>query len=171
MFLQISQKYFSIGDKFRIVDENDQPKFLAQERLFRLRRNAHLFSLNNMEICRMEARIFRILPYYDLLTGDNIVGFIKRRFELIPFVNVWYMEYNGAHYALRSAGYHCKICPAEVVGKKFKHNRKEPIATVGKKVMKVRDTYVVEFDEKILDPAIAALVGLWMDTTYHKKQH
>lgn len=169
MYLKISQKYFSIGDKFNLVDENDNARFLASEKIFTLRKNAHLYSLDGMEICRFQSRILRVLPYYDLFQGETVIGFIKRRFEMIPFVNVWNMEFNGKQYALRSAGYNCKICPAE--GKKFKHDRKNPIATVSKKLIKIKDTYVVDFDPNVLDPTVAAVIGLWMDAAYHKDQH
>lgn len=42
---------------------------------------------------------------------------------------------------------------------------------IRKRLMKIRDTYSMDFDENVLPPQIAAIITLWFDTAFHNNQH
>ena len=168
MQLKISQRFFSIGDKFNIVDQNDQPAFLAREALFRFRSNCTLYYLDGRELYTLEYKFLSPFGGCFIRTFDSDVGMMDGRFHK-PFVQKWRFELEGKKYILRSGGYKCKIFEADANWKYV--DKSNPIAIIKKKVLKLADTYIVEFDEATLPRHMAALMGLWMDSRFHKDQH
>lgn len=164
MQLKISQKFFSIGDRFNIVDQNDQPAFLAKESLLRFRSNCSLYNLDGSELYTIEFKLLSLFGGCFIRTHEVDVGIMDGKFHK-PFVQKWHFELEGRRYIIRTGGYKCKIFEADDNWKYI--DKKTPIALIQKKFFKIADTYIVDFDENTLPRHMAALIGLWMDVRFH----
>lgn len=172
MILQLQQKYFTIGgDKFNITDQNGAPVFQAREFFFRLRGNAHLYDLQGREICFMEAKLLSIFGQYNLFTDEVSrapIGVFKGRFYPVPFVKKWRLDYLGNRFIVKCGPVNCKVFPAD---EEWKFDKEKQVGHIRKRLLKIRDTYEMNFDENILPPHIAAAITLWFDTAFHNNQH
>ncbi|MBQ9108192.1 MAG: LURP-one-related family protein [Clostridia bacterium] len=172
MILQLQQKYFTIGgDKFNITDQNGNPVYQAKEIFFRVRGNAHLYDLQGREICYMEAKLWSWFGQYNIMTDENsknLLGVFKGTFYPVPFVKRWRLDYMGKKFVVKCGPYNCKVFEAD---DQWHYDKKVMAGHIRKRLMKIRDTYSMDFDENILPPQIAAIITLWFDTAFHNNQH
>ena len=171
MILQLQQKFFTIGgDKFAITDESGKAVFQASEKFFKLRANAHLYDLTGKELCYLEAK-FSFLGHFDFLTNemDRLpLGSMHGTFFPVPFLKKWRLEHMGKKFIVMCGPINCKVYPAD---ENWKYDKKTLAGHIHKKLFKIRDTYKLDFDEKVLPPEIAALVTLWIDMINHNDEH
>ena len=52
-----------------------------------------------------------------------------------------------------------------------KWDKKHPIVKSTKKLFRIRDIYVAEINEHMIDPAIGALVAIWYDKIRYGHKH
>ena len=172
MILQLQQKYFTIGgDKFNITDQNGNPVYQAKEIFFRVRGNAHLYDLQGREICYMEAKLWSWFGQYNIMTDENsknLLGVFKGTFYPVPFVKRWRLDYMGKKFVVKCGPYNCKVFEAD---NEWHYDKKVMTGHIRKRLMKIRDTYSMDFDENVLPPQIAAIITLWFDTAFHNNQH
>lgn len=172
MILQLQQKYFTIGgDKFNITDENGTPVYQAKEIFFKLIGNAHLYDVQGNEICFMEAKILSWFGQYNIWAreGDTTpLGIFKGTFYPVPFVKRWRLDYMGKKFVVKCGPYNCKVFPSD---DNWKYDKKHMAGHIHKRLLKIRDTYKMDFDESALPPQIAAIITLWFDTAFHNNQH
>ncbi len=64
MTLYIRQKFFSIGDKFNITNQNSEAMFEVQGQVFTLGAKLRLYDLQGRELYYVEQKVFRFLPQY-----------------------------------------------------------------------------------------------------------
>lgn len=167
MQLKIKQKYFTIGNRFQISDGKDRPLFYAEEELLRLRKNINLFDLNGNLLYHLEARFGHIFSYFAILKNGVDIGAIDEIIHF-PFIKRARLSCDGAYVFIRSGPLRLKAYEAN---EKWKFDRKSPIAVSNKKLMKISDTYTLEFDEKRISVPLAALIGLWYDMHHNGTQH
>ena len=168
MFLKTTQKFFSVRNKFSIVNINDDQLFFALER-FKVRQNCTLYNMDGSVIYELECKILSIYGKYFIKDyKGNVVGTITGKFHK-PFVQKWFLEINDSKFVLRSGGLHCKIFRA---GENWKFDSKtDQIGYITKRIGNVKDTYEIEFDEKRLSEKHAALCMIWMDCRFHGEHH
>ena len=153
MILQLQQKYFTIGgDKFNITDQNGNPVYQAKEIFFRVRGNAHLYDLQGREICYMEAKLWSWFGQYNIMTDENsknLLGVFKGTFYPVPFVKRWRLDYIGKKFVVKCGPYNCKVFPSD---DNWKYDKKHMAGHIHKRLLKIRDTYKMDFDESALPP-------------------
>lgn len=168
MQLKTTQKYFSIMDKFSIVDSNDRQLFFAQSH-FKFRQNCTLYNLDGSMILELECKIISVFGKYFI---KNIMGEVVGTMTGVihkPFIQKWKLEVYGQRYILRSGGLHCKVFEAD---EKWKYKDKSNcIAKITKRIAKIRDTYEIDFDDSRMSVQIASICMIWMDCRFHAEHH
>lgn len=159
MRLLINQKYFAVRDRFTINYDNGQPAFAVEGKLISIGKKFKLEDMSGREIFYIKQRLFRLLPRFDIMRNDNIVGIFKSRFSLFVKRAKVTSEVFGD----------IKI-KGNVLGWTFRFYdaNGNQIAETSKKILKIRDTYTVDiFDDRYAE-AIVALVVI-IDSLYHRK--
>jgi uncharacterized protein YxjI len=87
--LYIRQKVFSIGDRYNIINEYEQPVFSVQSQLFTFGAKIHLYDVTGQELYFIEQKLFKFLPEYHIYSGDNTCAIIKKEFSFMtPKLNI-----------------------------------------------------------------------------------
>ena len=143
--LLVEQKLFSIRDRFYIKDERGENKYMGKGALLSIGKNCVIMDTNEVQLARIEQKIWSWLPTFRVYVGGEQIAKIKREFTFwrpqyhIDFGNievkgdVW-----GFNYTLESGG--------RVIG------------SVNKKLFKLRDTYEVEVFDDEFELIVLALV-------------
>lgn len=168
MYLKITQKYWTIGDKFTLKDEFDRDIFYAREQLFKLLSHIDLFDTNDAVIYHMEARFTFVLSRFVIMDPmHNEIGFIKEKVHWPGFRRAM-MRVGDTDIKIKGGPIHMK---AMIRGENGKWNKKEPVVKSSKKLFRIRDIYAAEIDERMIDPAIGALVAIWYDKIRYGHKH
>jgi uncharacterized protein YxjI len=89
MKFYIKQKVFSLGDKFSVLDEQQNEVFQVKGKIFSLANNIDFFDMQGNIILQASKKVFQLLPKY---TITNIEGYplvtVQRRFSLMPRFDV-----------------------------------------------------------------------------------
>ncbi len=166
MKIIIRQKYFTIGNKFALTDENERPILYAEEQIFKLLANLDIFSLSDALLYHMQAKMMHFFSYFEISNGlGQVVGYIDERAHMPGFRRAK-MEVDGMTFKIKGGPIHMKTVVKDENGK---WDKKHPIVTSKKRLMRVADTYVVDVDESRIEPAIGAMIALWYDKVRHKK--
>lgn len=142
MRYQIKQRLFSLTDRFDIANEAGEP-ILHVERLFALRPDYVIRSLDGREFVRLRQKLFSWRPRFDVTQEGEPLAVVMRRFTLTPTYSI----------DLASGG------ELAVTGSFWEHNYQfrrggEDVAVVSRQMWSFRDTYGVE----VLDPSCDAVV-------------
>lgn len=167
MYLKTTQKYFAIRNKFSIVNDKEEQIIFAENH-FKLRRNCTAYLPSGSFLFELQNKTFSWFGKFFIKDelGNEIGELYGRPHK--PFIQKWYLDYEGKKYILRSGGYHCKIYNCN---DNWKYDKVvDLIGTISKQV-KIRDTYEIDFEEDRLSVYIAGLCMLWMDCHFHYNQH
>jgi len=170
--LVIRQKFFTIYDKFAIKDENDNIMFYAKNEIVRLWANLALYDQSGLKILyTLRAKFFVLFSKVRILLGpydaENDIGMIQERFAF-PFCRAR-VKSDMPNIYVKCGPIHLK---AYVVGDDWKKAKDaQPVISITKRLLKIADTYVINYDETKIPPALAALVGLWYDMQNHSEEH
>lgn len=168
MKLVIRQKYFAIGNKFAITNENDVPVFYAREQIMRLRANMDIMNLNEVLLAHMEAKFAHIFSYFEISNAaGDVLGNIDERMHM-PFFRRAVMTFMGKKYKIKAGPVHMKVIAR---GEDDKWDRKNPVCRSTKRLMRIADTYTLEVDQRRIDPVIGAMIALWYDKIKHNRSH
>ena len=168
MFLKTTQKYFSMRNKFSIVDQNDTQFYFAQS-YFKIRQNCSLYTLEGALVYELECKILSLFGKYFIkdIRGD-VIGMFSGKFHK-PFIQKWRLEIGDKKYILRTGGFNCKVFSAT---DNWKYNSKtDLVGVIHKRLARIRDTYEFDFDETRLPLDLATLCMLWMDCRFHGEHH
>jgi len=170
--IKIQQKFFSFHEQFAIYDENDQAVFQARNQIVRLWNNITLFDqMGNLPLYTLRMKLSFIFAKYKVLAGDyespNQVGMIKEGFGFF-FTRAKVEVDNLPKIALVSGPIHLKGYLLDENGKKIKD---QIVIKSTKKLLKIRDTYIIDYDETKVPSTLAALVGVWYDMVNHSGEH
>ncbi len=159
MELYIKQRVFSIGDKYDVYDERQQPVFHVQGEIFTWGAKIHLYDMAGNELYFIQQKVFAFLPEYSVFQGENLCARIKREFTLLrPRLNVesafgnfqisgefWNMDY----YISRDG---------------------QPMGEIHKKWLSWGDTYFLSiYDEK--DAAFFTALTIAIDNCLHNDRN
>lgn len=79
MRVQIKQRVFSIGDKYDILDFQNQPIFHIRSHPFAFGNKLDLLDMSGNMLARIQQRVFSLTSEYDILQGDQIVAVVKKQ--------------------------------------------------------------------------------------------
>ena len=168
MYLQIKQKYWTIGDKFALTDENGNSVFFAQEQIFKLLSKFDLYAPSGMLLYHMEAKLKFFLSFFVISDSTgNEVGCIKEKMHWPGFRRA-NMQVGDIDIKIKGGPIHMK---AIVKGENGKWDKKHPIVKSTKRMFAIRDIYSAEIDESKIAPAIGALVAIWYDKIRYGHKH
>ena len=165
MRIIIRQKYWTIGEKFQITDDDGKVIFYAERTFDRLMSNVVLFDVSGAPLGRMQAELKKFFTtWFDIVDANG-----QREFsidEKLPF-----FAFRRAITADGSSQYKIKSGPVHM--KAFVQNRdgsfdKTPVVKARKKLLSISDTYVIDIDEQRINPVHGAFIGIWYDLVSHK---
>lgn len=133
MKVYIKQKIFSIGDKFTVKNEYDEPVISVVGKVFSLGNKLHIYDRNQNEIFYVEQALFRFLPEYKIYQNGMQVAFLKKEFTL----------FNSKINITSSFG------DFRIEGDIFSYNfnlyqSNELVGVVSKKILSFTDSYVLD---------------------------
>lgn len=82
MTLYIKQKLFSLGDRYEILDSNQQPVYRAKGKLFTMGNKIQLFDMQDCEVIFLKQRLLTLLPAFEIYQGDNLFATVSKEFTL-----------------------------------------------------------------------------------------
>lgn len=172
--LKIVQKYFSLKEKFKIFDEEDNVIFQAQNTIFKFWRNTTLYDATGAQpICTLRAKFSLFFSKFRIIdgdyNGDKEIGAIKERFHLLKGFRKARVTVEGAPNIFFKCGpIHLK---AYACDENWKKDKSKVVIAMKKKLSKIRDTYIVEYDDTLVPASLAAIVGVWYDMLNHQENH
>ncbi|MCC5890871.1 MAG: LURP-one-related family protein [Alkalibacterium sp.] len=81
MRLFIKQQVFSLNDKFSVKDENEADRFYVEGQFMALGKKLRVYTPNHQEVLYIEQQLWKLLPEYDLFSGEDKVATIKKEFD------------------------------------------------------------------------------------------
>ena len=161
MRIIVKQKFFTVGAKFEIQNEDRQTVFFAERQWDRFMTNVVLFSPDGAPVARMQSELKKVFSSWFSITDSrgNEVCAIN---EKLPFFCFHRAETtNGAlHIKIKAGPFHMKAHLVTDSGKTL-------AVKARKKLLSIRDTYIIDIDENVINPAYGVLVGLWYDLVCH----
>jgi uncharacterized protein YxjI len=76
--LFIRQRVFSLGDKYDVYDERQEPVYHVQGELFSWGAKIHLYDLGGSELFYIRQKLLAFLPEYAVFQGENFCARIKK---------------------------------------------------------------------------------------------
>ena len=164
MRIIIKQKYFTVGNKFKITDENGNPVFFAVRQFDRFMSNVVLFDKNDVALLRVQAEFKKLIAsYFEVndMNGRKIFAidekmpfFCFKRAKTVGDVDV----------KIKCGPIHMKAYISNSNGS----YDKKPVVRARKKLLSISDTYVVDIDETRIDAVYGAVIGVWYDLVAHQ---
>ncbi len=168
MRIIIRQKYFAVGNKFQICDENENVVFLATRRFDSLMNNIELFTAQDSFVLRMQAKLRKMFSTF----FDVSDAFGQRVFsinEKLPFFGFRRAKTIGnIDVKIKCGPIHLK---AFVRGEDGKYDKKNPVVKARKKLLNIADTYIVDVDETRISAEYGTAIGIWYDMVAHNNAH
>lgn len=165
MQIIIKQKYWTIGDKFKITDEKGNVVFFAERQFDRFMNNVVLFDASGAPLGRMQAELKKIFTsWFDVTDASGRMAFSIN--EKLPFFSFRKAKtVNG--------NLDCKIKCGPIHMKAFISDGqggydKTPVVKARKKIFSLTDTYIIDIDETRIFPSYGAFLGIWYDMMNHR---
>ncbi len=133
----IKQKVFSIGDKFDIFDENQNPVYHVEGKFFSISNKLRFLDVNDGEILNAKRKILSFFPtYYMYDESGTEVAMIRKKISFL-----------GSKFVFNFKGK-----PMMITGNLFAHDfsiedEGMSIVSVQKKYISWGDTYEINIDE------------------------
>lgn len=168
MRIIIRQKYFTVGNKFKITDENDAPVFFAVRQFDRVMTNVVLFDKNDVALLRVQSELKKFFTsYFEVNDMNGNKLFVID--EKLPFFRFKRAKTVGnIDVRIKCGPIHMKAFLSDGNGG---YDKKSPVVRARKKLFSIADTYVVDIDETRINPAFGAVIGVWYDLVEHGNQH
>ena len=94
MELLIKQRVFSWTDTYDVCDETGEARYFVKGEFFSLGHKIHIYDKDTGEERGCVAqRLFTLLPTFDIYTGGQMVGTVKKKFTL--FTQDYQVDYRG----------------------------------------------------------------------------
>jgi uncharacterized protein YxjI len=156
MRFQIKQRVFSLGDRYDILDEQNQPVFEVKSHLFSLGHKLDLLDMNGNEVAQIHQRLLSLHAEYDIYRSGQLSIVVQKK--LFSFLQERYtVEGPGGIY--------------EMVGDWLNWNYSitqngQPVAQIGKQFALFQDRYGVDVADGADAPTLLCLV-IVMDEVAH----
>jgi len=159
----VNQKYWSIGDRFYINDDQGRAWFSVEGKIFTIGKKMTLFDNAGNEVYFLKQKLFSIAGKWELIQNSNVVGTFRAKIFHSPFRRVYFIESENFKYKIRGNFFAFNFRIFDV------NNGNAEVATISKKILKIRDTYVVDIPDNNLDPSPFIAGALIVDAKHHKK--
>ena len=151
----IREKFFHITEDSVISDENQQPVFQVNGKLFSIHNTLTMRDMQGNEVATVRKHLIALRPTYEILHGGQEVAEVRKRF-FTPFGDRFVIDIPGPD-------------DLEMKGNIFEHEYQvtrggNVVATVSKRWFSLTDTYAVEIAAGENVPVILASV-LALDLT------
>lgn len=83
MKLYIRQKVFSWGDKFTVMDEFGNDKFMVEGEIFSWGKKLYVYDMAGNEVAFIKQEVWSFLPRYYVFCGDTQVAEIRKEFTFL----------------------------------------------------------------------------------------
>lgn len=74
---------FSLGDKYDVYDEYQQPVFHIEGEIFTWGAKIHLYDLSGRELYYIQQKVFAFLPEYAIFEDETFCARIKKEFTFL----------------------------------------------------------------------------------------
>ena len=156
----LKQKVFSLTDRYKVFDENQNIIFYVKSKAFSLHNKMKFIDqASDTVIYNFRRKLFRIMPVYEMLDTDmNVIATVKRKFSFLRAKVV--VEKEGMNF--------------NIDGNYFAHsfqilNDQDEVASVTKKWLSWGDSYQVSIADDKSEAFYLALVIL-IDRMFHENK-
>ncbi|MDO9628580.1 MAG: LURP-one-related family protein [Acholeplasmataceae bacterium] len=157
----LKQKVFSLTDRYKVFDENQNVVYYVKSKVFSIHRKMKFIDQSNDEVIyNFKRKLFYIMPNYLMLDANlNQIALVKRKFSFFrPKV---FVEKEGMNF--------------NIEGDYFAHsfqvfNGMEEVASVTKKWLSWGDSYQITIHDDKNDVFYLALVIL-IDSMFHDNKN
>jgi uncharacterized protein YxjI len=138
---------FSLGDSFKIKDQDSNDKFIVKGKLLSLGKKLKIYDMYDQELIYIEQKLFKLMPEYNIYSNEKQIARIKKQFTM--FKSKFSIESDKGNYEIDGDffGYNFSIMK----------NGSE-VAIVDKKLVALSDTYSVEISDNENQAFILALI-------------
>ncbi len=155
----MKQKVYSIGEKYNIMDENQQVIYHVKGKVFSIKNKLDMFKGDEL-VYHLERKLFRLLPQYTLFSPDgSVVATIKKNFTFF-----------GGKMTIDSI-----FCQMEILGQVWQYDfhvnkNGQEVMSVHKKWLSWGDSYQISIQEDAQEAYYVALVIL-IDVIFHQQKN
>lgn len=152
----IRQKIFSIKDRFSIKDEKENDVYIVSSQISSFGKKLRIFDLQDNELCRIEQRVFRILPEYCINISGGLIAKVKKKLSFLK--SDFSIVSNNGEYSVSG-----DLLSYEF----FIRKNNFMIGHVSKKFFSNADTYGIEIHEKE-DQLFVIALAIVIDIVCHR---
>lgn len=143
--LFIKQKLFSLGGKYTVMNESQQPCYFVEGSFFKIPKSFAIMNTSGQEIAEITKKMFSFLPKFYVTSRGREIAMIEKEFSLFK-----------ARYRIHAAG-------LEVQGNWWDMDFSVEkggvtIANIKKEWFKIADTYTISIFEEQYEELVIALV-------------
>lgn len=160
MRYQVKQKLVSVGDDFKILNENGQDAFFVDGYGFSFGNKLSFQSMAKQELLMIRQSLFTFLPCYKFSANKKVIATVKK--QLIAFRPTFILNILSAHRQIKIVG---KLMENEYLFL----DGSQTIATVSKKWFRAADTYAVDIKTAGMDEILLA-AAIVVDLICHDKE-
>ena len=152
MRYMIRERFFRLGEDSDITDEQGQPVYHVDGKVFTLRNTLIVRDLAGAEVAKVEHSLFALRPTYTITRQGEEVAEVRKKL-LSPFVDRFTIDIPGPH-------------DLQMTGSLFEHEYTitrddQVVATVSKRWLSFTETYGVEIapgeDDVLILASVLAL--------------
>jgi uncharacterized protein YxjI len=157
MKLYMKEKVFTLTDKFFVMDEAGNEKYIVEGEFLSLGKRLHIYDLQGAEVAFIRQELLTLLPRFTVSIGGAEVAQVKREFSLfLP------------RYTIEGLGW-------EIDGSFWEHDYQitqngRPIVTIAKEWMTWGDSYELDIANPA-DEIMALAVVLTIDCVREMQQN
>ena len=149
MKLYIKEKIFSWGDKFFVLDEYGQEKYVVQGEVFSLGKKLHVYDRMGREVAFIAQELMTFLPRFTVYADGEQIAQVKKEFSFLT-----------PRYSIEGLGW-------EIEGSLWEHDYQitqagRPIVSIQKEWMTWGDSYELDIRNPG-DEIVALAVVLTID--------
>ncbi len=160
MKYRVSQKIFSLGDKFTIKNELNTDCYNVVGQIFSFGNKLRLYDMAGRELFYIEQKLFRFLPEYYIFSENNEVAKVRKEFTFFkPAFSI-------------TSRYGNIIIQGNVFAHEFTISvNGKVMARVSKEWFSFRDSYGVDISDDLDHAFILALIIVIDQTLYDGKRN
>ena len=133
MQLYIRQRLFSWTDSYDVFDTDGIPRYEVKAEFLSLTHKIHVYDKRTgTEVGAIRQRLLSLLPTFEILIGDQIVGVIRQKFTLLR--QRYEVDYRGWDVDGNFLGWEYRVI----------QDRRE-ILTISKDIFRLTDCYCLNF--------------------------
>lgn len=152
----VNERFFAIGDKFDILDENGEVVYFAKSALFTFGRQYTVCDQKGSEVAYIRQRLLHLLPNYDLEINGRTVATVQKQFSLFVKKYVILSEFGDF------------TVDGDIFAWEFEIRKDDhPVCFVSKQLMTFRDRYEVTVEDDF-DEVFAISLVIILDAVHHE---